>query len=117
MVEDIVAIIVAVGLVMNITSEAGSISRCYRTNLIEYGMAKAVMNMGTMNLYNAFKDNDKINIFCVHPGWIRTDGDPNNPAPLSSYEAAEILRVMFETKRYDKTGHRFITNEGSEYPF
>lgn len=105
------------GLVMNITSEAGSISRCYRTNLIEYGMAKAVMNMGTMNLYNAFKDNDKINIFCVHPGWIRTDGDPNNPAPLSSYEAAEILRVMFETKRYDKTGHRFITNEGSEYPF
>ncbi|MCQ2515834.1 MAG: SDR family NAD(P)-dependent oxidoreductase [Saccharofermentans sp.] len=106
-----------VGLVMNITSEAGSISRCYRTNLIEYGMAKAVMNMGTMNLYNAFKDNDKINIFCVHPGWIRTDGDPNNPAPLSSYEAAEILRVMFETKRYDKTGHRFITNEGSEYPF
>lgn len=105
------------GLVMNITSEAGSISRCYRTNLIEYGMAKAVMNMGTMNLFNTFKENNKINIFCVHPGWIRTDGDPNNPAPLSSYEAAEILRVMFETKRYDKTGHRFITNEGSEYPF
>ena len=67
------------GLVMNISSEAGSITRCYRTNLIEYGMAKAVMNMGTMNLFNTFKDNDKINVFCVHPGWIRTNGDPNNP--------------------------------------
>ncbi|MBE5927715.1 MAG: SDR family NAD(P)-dependent oxidoreductase, partial [Lachnospiraceae bacterium] len=64
-------------LIINITSEAGSISRCYRTNLIEYGMAKAALNMGTMNLVNVFKDNDKINIFCVHPGWIRTDGKPD----------------------------------------
>lgn len=104
-------------LIINISSEAGSISRCYRTNLIEYGMAKAALNMGTMNLVNVFKDDDKINIFCVHPGWIRTDGDPNNPAPLSSYDAAEILRKLFEEKRSDKTGPRFITNEGEAYPF
>lgn len=104
-------------LVINITSEAGSISKCYRTNLIDYGMAKAALNMGTMNLANVFKDNDKINIFCVHPGWIRTDGKPDNQAPLSSYDAAEILRKLFEEKRYDKTGPRFITNEGEEYPF
>lgn len=104
-------------LVINITSEAGSIGKCYRTNLIDYGMAKAALNMGTMNLVNVFKDNDKINIFCVHPGWIRTDGKPDNPAPLSSYDAAEILRKLFEEKRNDKTGPRFITNEGVEYPF
>ncbi|MCQ2532887.1 MAG: SDR family NAD(P)-dependent oxidoreductase [Saccharofermentans sp.] len=105
------------GLIMNITSEAGSISKCYRTNLVDYGIAKAALNMGTMNIHNVIKDNPKINIFCVHPGWIRTNGDPDNPAPLSSYDAAEILRLMFETKRYDKTGPRFITNEGVEYPF
>lgn len=104
-------------LVINITSEAGSIGRCYRTNLIDYGMAKAALNMGTMNLVNVFKGDDKINIFCVHPGWIRTDGKEDNPAPLSSYEAAEILRKLFEEKRNDKTGPRFITNEGVEYPF
>lgn len=104
-------------LVINITSEAGSISKCYRTNLIDYGMAKAALNMGTMNLVNVFKNDDKINLFCVHPGWIRTDGRADNPAPLSSYEAAEILRKMFEEKRNDKTGPRFITNEGKEYPF
>ncbi len=104
-------------LIMNISSEAGSISRCYRTNVIEYGMAKAALNMGTMNLVNVFKNDDSINIFCVHPGWIRTNGDPNNPAPLSSYDAAEILRLLFEKKRNDKTGPRFITNEGEEYPF
>lgn len=104
-------------LIINITSEAGSISKCYRTNLIDYGMAKAALNMGTMNLVNVFKDDERINIFCVHPGWIRTDGKPDNQAPLSSYDAAEILRKLFEEKRYDKTGPRFITNEGEEYPF
>ncbi len=104
-------------LVINITSEAGSISKCYRTNLIDYGMAKAALNMGTMNLVNVFKDDERINIFCVHPGWIRTDGKPDNQAPLSAYDAAEILRKLFDEKRYDKTGPRFITNEGEEYPF
>jgi len=104
-------------LVMNISSEAGSITRCYRTNLIDYGIAKAALNMGTMNLVNVFKDDDHINLFCVHPGWIRTDGNPDNPAPLSSYDAAEILRKLFEEKRSDKTGPRFITNTGEAYPF
>ncbi|MDF2612110.1 MAG: hypothetical protein K0R92_3584 [Lachnospiraceae bacterium] len=45
--------------------------------------------MATINFVNTFKDDDdQINIFCVHPGWIRTDGIEDNPAPLSSYEAA-----------------------------
>lgn len=104
-------------LIINITSEAGSIQRCYRTNMLDYGMAKAAMNMATMNLYNTFRDDPQLNIFCVHPGWIRTDGRDDNPAPLSSYEAADILRRLFESKRSDLTGHRFITNTGEEYPF
>ena len=104
-------------LIMNISSEAGSISKCYRTNMIDYGMAKAALNMATMNLVNTFKDDRSINIFCVHPGWIRTDGRADNPAPLSSYDAAEILRLLFETKRSDFDGHRFITNLDEDYPF
>ena len=104
-------------LVINISSEAGSISRCYRTNMIDYGMAKAALNMATMNLVNTFKDDKSINFFCVHPGWIRTDGREDNPAPLSSYEAAEILRLLFEKRREDHEGHRFITNEDEDYPF
>lgn len=104
-------------LIINISSEAGSISRCYRTAQIDYGMAKAALNMATMNLWNTFKDEGKINIFCVHPGWIRTDGREDNPAPLSSYEAAGILLDLFERRRSDFTGHRFITNEDEDYPF
>ena len=88
-------------LIMNISSEAGSIE----------------LNMATMNLYNTFKNERKVNIFAVHPGWIRTDGKAGNPAPLSSYEAAGILKDLFDTRREDFTGHRFITNEGTDYPF
>lgn len=104
-------------LIINISSEAGSISKCYRNFYVDYGMAKAALNMGTMTIWNNIKDNDKVNIFAIHPGWIRTNGRDDNPAPLSSYDAAEILRNLFEERRYDKTGHRFITNEGVDYPF
>lgn len=103
--------------IYNISSEAGSISKCYRTNLIDYGMAKAALNMATMNLVNTFKNEDDMNIFCIHPGWIRTDGRPDNPAPLSSYDAALILLNLFEERKDDLTGPRFITNLGEEYPF
>ncbi|SCY15341.1 SDR family NAD(P)-dependent oxidoreductase [Butyrivibrio sp. INlla14] len=104
-------------LIMNISSEAGSIEKCYRTNMIDYGMGKAALNMATMNLFNTFRDEKKVNIFAVHPGWIRTDGKEDNPAPLSSYEAAGILKNLFAERREDFTGHRFITNEGLDYPF
>ena len=104
-------------LIINISSEAGSITNCFRSNYLDYAMAKAAVNMGTMTFYNDTKDDPGINIFCVHPGWIRTDGKPDNPAPLSSYEAAEILRELFEKKRNDFDSHRFITNLDEDYPF
>ncbi|MCR4762841.1 MAG: SDR family NAD(P)-dependent oxidoreductase [Lachnospiraceae bacterium] len=104
-------------LIMNISSEAGSIEKCYRTTGMDYGMGKAALNMATMYLYNTFKDEKKVNIFAVHPGWIRTNGKDDNPAPLSSYEAAGILKDLFAERREDFTGHRFITNEGKDYPF
>ena len=104
-------------LIMNISSEAGSIEKCYRTTGMDYAMGKAALNMATMYLYNTFKDEGKVNIFAVHPGWIRTNGKEDNPAPLSSYDAAGILKDLFAERREDFTGHRFITNEGVDYPF
>ncbi len=104
-------------LIINVSSEAGSISKCYRKCYVDYGIAKAALNMGTVTIWNNVKDNDKVNLFAIHPGWIRTNGRADNPAPLSSYEAAGILKKLFEERWYDKTGHRFITNEGVDYPY
>ena len=103
-------------LVVNISSEAGSIGRCYRTYYLDYGTEKAALNMLTMTMHNYFKNDPGLNIICIHPGWIRTN--PNIPeAPLDPYEHAETLRLLFETKRHDKEGPVFITHTGEPYPW
>ena len=105
----------AVGaLVVNISSEAGSIGKCYRTFYLDYGTEKAALNMLTKTLYNYFKNDPNLNILCVHPGWIRTNPG-NSEAPLDPYEHAETLRLLFEARRHDKTGPIFITHTGEAY--
>ncbi len=103
-------------LVVNISSEAGSIGKCYRTFYLDNGTEKAALNMLTMTMHNYFKDDPNLNIICIHPGWIRTNPD-NHEAPLDPYEHAETLRNLFETKRHDKEGPVFITYEGEAYPW
>lgn len=104
------------GLVVNISSESGSIGACYRTNTFDYSMVKAALNMGTMLLRNAFKDKPNLNIICIHPGWMRTN-EGNALAPLIPYDHAETLRLLFESRRTDKNGDVFITYEGVPYPW
>ena len=101
-------------LVVNISSEAGSIGKCYRTFYLDYGTEKAALNMLTKTLHNYFKNDPNLNILCVHPGWIRTNPG-NSEAPLDPYEHAETLRLMFEARRHDKTGPIFITHTGEAY--
>lgn len=103
-------------LIVNISSEAGSIGACYRAYYLDYGTEKAALNMLTKTLHNWLKDDPKLNIFCLHPGWMRTNPG-NDEAPLIPYDHAENLRLLFEQKRFDKDGPIFITYEGKEYPW
>lgn len=103
-------------MVVNISSEAGSIGACYRTNMIDYGMAKAALNMGTKLVWNTWKEEKHLNILCIHPGWVRTN-EGNALAPLDPYDDAEILRLLFEERRDHKNGDLFITYEGKAYPW
>ncbi len=103
-------------LIVNISSEAGSIGACYRSTYIDYGMAKAALNMATKTLCNKFKDNPKMNAICVHPGWMHTN-EGNAKAPFEPYDHAETMRLMFEQKRYDKEGPVFVTYAGEQYPW
>ena len=103
-------------LIVNISSEAGSIGACYRSTYIDYGMAKAALNMATKTLHNKFKDDPKMNIICVHPGWMRTNPG-NAKAPFEPYDHAETMRLLFEEKRHDKEGPIFVTYAGEEYPW
>ncbi len=103
-------------LVVNISSEAGSIGKCYRTYYLDYGTEKAALNMLTMTMHNYFKNDPNLNIICLHPGWMRTNPD-NHEAPLDPYEHAETLRLLFESRRHDPDGPVFITHTGEAYPW
>ena len=103
-------------LVVNISSEAGSIGKCYRNYYLDYGTEKAALNMLTMTLHNDWKNEPNLNILCLHPGWMRTNPG-NDEAPLLPYEHAETLRLLFESRRHDKEGPVFITWEGEPYPW
>jgi len=74
-------------LIINISSEAGSISNCWRDREYGYCMSKSALNMLSMILQNYGK-NKGVKVLAIHPGWMRTDmGGPD--ADISSKESAE----------------------------
>lgn len=58
-------------LIMNISSEAGSIGTCRREMEYSYCMSKAAMNMGSKILSNELTKRS-VRIMSLHPGWMRT---------------------------------------------
>ena len=74
-------------LIINISSEAGSISNCWRDREYGYCMSKSALNMLSAILQN-YSKNKGIKVLSIHPGWMRTDmGGPT--ADISPEESAE----------------------------
>ena len=69
-----------------------------------------------MTLRNKFRDNPRLNIICVHPGWMRTNA-AQAAAPFDPYDSAELMRVLFEKKREDSDGPVFVDYKGDPYPW
>lgn len=78
---------------VNISSEAGSITNCPRDKEFDYCMSKAALNMQTVILQNYLKSRN-IKVLAIHPGWFRSDmGGPN--AHLAVSEAAEgVVKII-----------------------
>ena len=73
-------------LILNISSEAGSIADCRRENQFAYCMSKAALNMQSKILHNYLKPRG-FRVLTVHPGWMRTNmGGPS--AAIDSDESA-----------------------------
>lgn len=74
-------------LLMNISSEAGSIGDCRRDREFSYCMSKAALNMQSKILHNYLQGRG-IMVLAVHPGWVRTDmgGQEADIAPEESAE-------------------------------
>lgn len=101
-------------LIINVSSEAGSVSKMEKFRGYGYYGSKAAENMYTRAL--AFDpETDGITVIAIHPGWVRTDmGGPE--APLLAADSAEgILKVIDALT--PKDNGKFFTWEGREYPW
>ena len=74
-------------LILNISSEAGSIADCWRESEFAYSMSKAALNMQSKILQNHLKPHG-FKILAVHPGWMRTDMG-GTEADIHADEAAD----------------------------
>jgi len=79
-------------IIVNVSSEAGSISNCWRTSEFAYTMSKAALNMQSKILQN-YLGARGYKILAIHPGWMRTEmGGPD--ADIDPAEAAEGIFAL-----------------------
>jgi NAD(P)-dependent dehydrogenase (short-subunit alcohol dehydrogenase family) len=82
-------------LILNISSEAGSISDCWRQGEFAYCMSKAALNMQTRLLANYLQPRG-YHVLAIHPGWMRT-AMGGLDADIHPDEAAQgIYRLVVE---------------------
>ena len=99
-----------------ISSEAGSITQCWRSEMFGYCMSKAALNMYVRILFNQLRPKG-YRFRLYHPGWIRSymSGSLNPDAKLDIADAARLAISYFfsqtinedELVLYGYDGERF----------
>lgn len=100
-------------LIVNVSSEAGSIGNCWRVDEHLYCMSKAALNMQHAILKNHL-GKEGFELLAIHPGWMRTDmGGPG--ADIHPKEAADGMVALLRKRRgpdeptyFDYTGAPLI---------
>jgi len=107
-------------LVVNISSEAGSIANCTRKNWFGYTMSKCALNMESVLLQNELRDKG-VRIILIHPGWLKSmmRGTLDTDAPTWPEEAAErIIKHIEKYSNYNGNQPPYIDNDnGSILPW
>ncbi|SHM51588.1 SDR family oxidoreductase [Gracilibacillus kekensis] len=96
--------------VINISSEAGSLSNAYSGDY-PYGMTKVALNMLTEKLKVYLKDDD-IDVLSIHPGWMKTDMGGESAPKLPKVTADNIFAVI-ENGLEDEQRFAFIDDTGT----
>lgn len=103
------------GKVVNITSVLGSIENARgEASYLTYGMSKAALNMFTVKLAEALRE-DGIAVLALHPGWVQTRMGGSGAAIDVETSAAGMLRVIDALD----TGHSgtYLAYDGSAIPW
>lgn len=104
----------AAPLLVNVSSEAGSIGPSGRDREFDYCMSKAALNMATRLLYNYLAGS--VRVLSLHPGWLRTDmGGPR--AALDPRAVAETVAERLLGAQPVAEGLLFIDHQGNPLPW
>jgi NAD(P)-dependent dehydrogenase (short-subunit alcohol dehydrogenase family) len=100
-------------LIVNVSSEAGSIQQSCRDRQYGYCMSKAAMNMQTTML-NRGLEAKGFNAISIHPGWVRTDMG----GPRAALDPMESARGLYEViSKANAQTPRFLQHDGKELPW
>ncbi|KAA1190280.1 SDR family NAD(P)-dependent oxidoreductase [Paenibacillus sp. B2(2019)] len=102
-------------LIVNISSEAGSIARNKRINMYGYCMSKAALNMQSSLMHNHLKTlGGQVMVF--HPGWLQTymHGKKDEQAEMTPEQSAEqIIDLVLDYKKYKSEEPAYLDTDGS----
>jgi NAD(P)-dependent dehydrogenase (short-subunit alcohol dehydrogenase family) len=101
-------------IVVNITSDNGSISRRNSGGKYGYCASKAALNMITKILSNELIRNEII-VVALHPGWVKTPMTKNENAPLEPFESIGGMMQVIDSLEMKDTG-RFLDWKGNDIP-
>ncbi len=106
-------------LIMNISSEAGSVGDCWRNNWFAYAMSKSALNMQTALLHNHVKEAGAA-VVSVHPGWVQTfmQGKLDAGATYTPDEAAgHIIDLARSPERFRTDKPVYVDLLGKPLPW
>lgn len=100
-------------LIVNVSSEAGSIGDCRRTREYAYCMSKSALNMGSKLLQNHLAP-EGIKVLALHPGWFNSSG--KGPAPISAEQAAvKVLELVLRPHAVNEP--MYLDPDGNPLPW
>ncbi|CEG28570.1 SDR family oxidoreductase [Bacillus sp. B-jedd] len=106
-------------LVVNISSEAGSIADCQRTNNFSYCMSKAALNMQSSLVHNQLKELGG-GVLVLHPGWVQTcmPGKLDTAATLTpAQSASQLVNLITQNEKNIQPKPLFLDYQGRQLPW
>ena len=107
-------------MVVNVTSESGSVGDCYRDHEYVYGMSKCAANIASMILQNEVRPRG-VRVICFHPGWLRSvmggEGAANSPDSVSTDESAGNIVGYATRPETIPEGVYFMEHTGKPLPW
>lgn len=99
--------------IINISSEAGSFDNAYGGDYA-YAGSKTALNMFSQQL-SRYVNGNNIQVYAVHPGWIKTDMGGES-APGNPHDTANGILELIENNRRIESKYVFIDHKGNPMP-